>query len=256
MRVSGQFTTGDAVAWIGVASPSAPHRLESLVAGTFHIGRSKTCHLRLGDDSIPDLLAVIVADRINARISCQSSSPPVLLNGEPVQDAALSDGDLLEAGPYSLVFQRLRSGAASSNLTDDHTVNESRATAAELVNALEEELAVVEELEHTPAQGWQGLAARLLEHDSTTPEPEPRDVIPIDDVHCLLRKLEQGQQTLRLQQDAILQELAELKQLNQQKRQAVPPVEPPNVQNLEPPTDSVVVPIRPSGPLPPRRASA
>ena len=255
MRVSGQLTSGDAVAWIRVASPSSPHRVESMLAGTFHIGSSKSCHLRLGDDSIPDLLAVIVADRTSARISCQCSSPMLLLNGQPVEDAPLNDGDLLEAGPYSLLFRRLPNDAVAVQ-SEDNALTASQATSSELVDAIEQELAVVEELEHTPAQGWQGLAARLLEHDSATPEPEPRDVIPIDDVHCLLRKLEQGQQTLRLQQDAILQELAELKQLNQQKRQAVPPVEPPNVQNLEPPTDSVVVPIRPSGPLPPRRASA
>ncbi|MCH2201453.1 MAG: FHA domain-containing protein [Fuerstiella sp.] len=245
VRVSGQFTTGDAVAWIGVASPSAPHRLESLVAGTFHIGRSKTCHLRLGDDSIPDLLAVIVADRINARISCQSSSPPVLLNGEPVQDAALSDGDLLEAGPYSLVFQRLRSGAASSNLTDDHTVNESRATAAELVNALEEELAVVEELDHSQTQGWQEMATRLVQEDLKHSEmSQRRDVIPIDDMHSLLVKLEKGQQDLRLQQESILQQLSELRQL--QSRLA---------ESLLPASESVVS-IRSTTPLPTRRASA
>jgi hypothetical protein len=62
VRISAQLTSpADAVAWIAVASPSSPQRLESMQAGTFHIGRSKSCHLRLGDDSIPDLLAVIIA---------------------------------------------------------------------------------------------------------------------------------------------------------------------------------------------------
>ena len=213
-----------------------------MLAGTCHIGRSKSCHLRLGDPSIPDLLAIIVADRVSARISSQCSSPLLLLNGEPVEDSPLSDGDLLEAGPYTLVFRRLRNGGVSTNVYDNRGIDPAQATAAELIVALEEELAVVEELTHTPTRGWQEMASRLLETDSA--EQEPRDVIPIDDVQALLRKLEQGQQNLRLQQEAILQELVELK------RQHACLAE-----SLLPPSESVM-PIRPVGPLPPRRASA
>ncbi len=242
MRASGQLTSGDAVAWIGVASPSSPHRVESMLAGTYHIGSSKSCHLRLGDESIPDLLAVIVADRISARISCQCNSPLLLLNGKPVEDSPLSDGDLLEAGPYSLIFRRLPNDAVVAK-TEDSGIKASQATPAELVDALEEELAVVKELEHTPARGWQQLTACLPENDSTS--LEPRDVIPIDDVHCLLRKLEQGQQSLRVQQETILQELTQLKQQNRQPSESLPPS-----------TDSIVVPIRPNGPDPSHRASA
>lgn len=243
MRVSGQLRSGEPVAWIGVASPSSPHRLESMLAGTFQIGRGKTCHLRLGDESIPELLAVIVADRTRARISTQSNSPLLLLNGEPVEDSPLRDGDLLEAGPYTLVFRRLRNGAESAVVDDGGGgIDTSKATAAELVEALEEEIAVVEELEHTPTRGWQEMATRLLQSDSV--ESAPRDVIPIDDVQSLLRKLEQGQQVLRRQQEAILRELAELRQ------QGSGDTEP-----YLPPSDSVV-PIRPPGSHPPRRASA
>ena len=243
MRVSGQLTSGDAVAWIGVASPSSPHRLESMLAGTFQIGRGKACHLRLGDDSIPELLAVIVADRVSARISCQCSSPLLLLNGEPIEDSPLSDGDMLEAGPYTLVFRRLQNGAESANSDDDDgTLNAAQATASELVDALEEEIAVVEELEHTPTRGWQEMAARLVQTDSAG--VEPRNVIPIDDVQALLQKLEQGQQNLHSQHEAILRELAEIKQQNSWL-----------AESLLLPSDSVV-PIRPAGSLPPRRASA
>ena len=242
MRVSGQLTNGDAVAWIGVASPSCPHRLESLLEGRFNIGRGRTCHLRLGHDSIPELLAVIVADRINARILCQCSSPPVLLNGEPVQDSPLSDGDLLEMGPYTLVFQRLRSEAASSNLTGDDTVDASKATAEEIVDALEEELTVVEEQDHSPLEGWRELAARLLYDDSDA--SERRDVIPIDDVHSLMLKLEEGQQNLQLQQESILQQLTELR-----RQQSL------LTESLLPSSDSdSVVPLRSVSP--PRRVSA
>lgn len=242
MRVSGQLPSGDAVAWIGVTSPSSPHRLESMRAGTFYIGRSKTCHLRLGDPSIPEQLAVIVADRVSARISCQASSPQLLLNGEPIEDSPLSDGDLLEAGPYTLVFRRLPNDAVSANHDDENVVDAATADAAQLVDALEEELAVIEELEHRPIRGWKELAQRLTQTDTAATE-EP-DVIPIHDVHALLRSLERGQQELRLQQETILRELAEVKR---QQRQLS--------DSLLPPADSVV-PIRPADAMPPRRASA
>jgi len=213
-------------------------------AGTFHIGRSKSCHLRLGDESIPKLLAVIVADRKSARISSQCSSPLLLLNGEAIEDSPLSDGDQLEAGPYTLVFHRLPNGAVSISQDDDDAFDSSQADASELVGALEEELAVVEELAHTPLRGWQELAGRLSDTEAPDSVVESRDVIPIDDMHSLLCRLDQGQQRLRLQQDAILRELAELRQ-----QQNV------LVESLQPPAESVV-PIRPTGPLSPRRASA
>ena len=243
VRISAQLTSpADAVAWIAVASPSSPQRLESMQAGAFHIGRSKSCHLRLGDDSIPDLLAVIIADKISARVSCQCSSPQLLLNGEPIEDSPLSDGDLLEAGPYTLVFRRIPVGSVSANYDDTHNFDVSQANAPELIEALEEELAVVEELEHTPFRGLQELASHLAQ--SNTSDTTHRDVIPINDVQSLLLKLDKGQQSLRLQQDAILQEFAKLQQ--QQLHL---------LELLQPPADAVV-PIRPVVARPSHRASA
>ena len=232
MRISGQLTSpADAVAWIAVASPSSPQRLESMQAGTFQIGSSKSCHLRLCDDSMPEVLAVIIADKISARVSCQCSAPQLLLNGEPIEDSPLSDGDLLEAGPYTLVFRRLHVGSASANHDDTHNFDVSKANVPELIEALEDELAVVEELEHTPLRGLQELSSDLaLASKSDT---APRDFIPINDVQSLLLKLDKGQQHLRLQQDAILQEFAKLQQ--QQLHL---------LELLQHPTDAVV-PIRP-----------
>ncbi len=256
MRVSGQLTSGDAVAWIGVTSPSSPHRLEALRAGTFHIGRGKSCHLRLGDESIPDVLAIIVVDRVSARISAQAPEPAILLNGEPVEDSALSDGDLLQAGPYSLVFHRLPNDAMSANNDENRVIDAAGASAAELVDALEEELSVVEELAHTPIRGWQTLATRLAQTGSESDEDadcgmdqrssdaDGPDVIPIDDVRALLVALERGQQNLRLQNEAILQELADLKRRQREL-----------ADSILPPADSVV-PIRSADSIPPRRASA
>ena len=243
VRISGQLTSSaDAVAWIAVASPSSPQRLESMQAGTFQIGSSKSCHLRLCDDGMPEVLAVIIADKISARVSCQCSSPQLLLNGEPIEDSPLSDGDLLEAGPYTLVFRRLPVGSVSANHDRTHNLDVSQANAPELIEAMEEELAVVEELEHTPLRGLQELASALLQ--SSKADSDPREVIPINDVQSLLLKLDKGQQSLRLQQDAILHEFAKLQQQQLDL-----------LELLQHPADAVV-PIRPVVARPSHRASA
>ncbi len=256
VRVSGEMTSGDAVAWIGVASPSSPHRLESVRAGVFHIGRGAGCHLRLGDACIPERLALIVADRHSARVSCQSSSLPLLLNGEPVQDAPLHDGDILEAGPYTLMFRRIRNAALAAPADTACPPEPDGLTSGQLVLALESELETVQELERTPEDGVRELLQELAQKrdhrisggggDSSLSDADPaageRHVIPIDDVASLLRLLEKGQQELRQQQQQILSQLAVL-QCQQDHLTAL----------LDSSSDDAVVPLPAAKP---RRASA
>ena len=208
MRISGQLNTEDAVAWIGVQSPSAPHRMEAVQAGVFHIGRGVSCHLRLGDESIPDVLAAIVADRRQARISCLAKLPQLILNGEPVQDSPLTDGDILEAGNYKLVFRRMQTIALAVKPEDNSGVATVDMSAADLVDALDEEMDTVELHQHTSTTGLHALMSRL---SAVQPEVEEHpDVIPMDDVRSILHSLEQGQHRLRLQQEEILSQLETL----------------------------------------------
>ncbi len=214
MRVSGQLATDDAVAWIGVQSPSLPHRMESVSAGVFQIGRGATCHLRLGDECIPEVLALIIADRQRARVSCQVEIPQILLNGEPVQDSPLFDGDILEAGPYTLVFRRLQTAALAVKPDEDVHSDPSALSAEQLVNRLDDEFATIEALDRTPVTGLREMMARITE--LPVDADDGPHVIPIDDVRALLRVLEQGQHRLRLQQEEILQQLDRLTRQNEQ----------------------------------------
>lgn len=214
MRVSGQLATDDAVAWIGVQSPSMAHRMESVPAGVFQIGSGSTCHLRLGDECIPDVLALIIADRQQARISCQAASPQLLLNGGPIQDSPLSDGDILEAGPYTLVFRRLQTAVVAVKPDDEVCTEPSALSAKLLVDRLEDEFATLEVMERTPSTGIREMMSRMA--DAPVEADDTPDVIPIDDVRSLLRVLEQGQHRLRLQQEEILQQLDRLTRQNEQ----------------------------------------
>jgi len=242
VRVTGHLTPGDAVAWIGVASPSSPHRMESVQAGIFHIGRGTGCNLRLGDESIPERLAVIIADQKSARVSCLSDATPLLLNGEPVEESPLSDGDLLEAGPYTLVFRRIEATATAVQPEKMAVSRPDELTAPQLVEAIELEMDTVVELEQTPLDSLHELLRRSAAIQPLERNAE-RQVIPMNDVAALLRRLEQGQQRLRLQQEQILQQLSALTRQQDQFAAALDE------------STAGVVPLRPTS-APPRRASA
>ena len=242
MRVTGHLTPGDAVAWIGVASPSSPHRMESVQAGVFHIGRGTGCNLRLGDECIPERLAVIIADQTSARVSCLSDTTPLLLNGEPVQESPLSDGDLLEAGPYTLVFRRIEATATAVQPEKMAVSRPDELTAPELVEGIELEMDTVAELEQTPLDGLHELLRRSAATQPLGGNAE-RQVIPMNDVATLLRRLEQEQHRLRLQQGQILQQLSALTRQQDQFAAALDE------------STAGVVPLRPTS-APPRRASA
>jgi len=242
VRISGQLNTEDAVAWIGVQSPSAPHRIEAVQAGVFHIGRGVSCHLRLGDESIPDVLAAVVADRRQARICCLAEFPQLILNGEPVQDSPLTDGDILEAGDYKLVFRRMQTVALAVKPEDNTGVATADMSAAELVDAWDEAMDLVELHEHTPTRGLHALMSGL---SAVKPEREEHpDAIPMDDVRAILHSLEQGQHRLRLQQEEILSQLEALNRQYDRLKEASGPG-----------SDSVV-PIRTAMPGSRHRASA
>lgn len=232
MRVSGQLATDDAVAWIGVQSPTLPHRMESVPAGVFQIGRGSTCHLRLGDESIPEVLALIIADRRQARISCQAESPQILLNGETIQDSPLSDGDILETGPYTLIFRRLQTAVVAVKPDDEVYSQPSTLSTEQLVDQLDDEFATIEALERTRVTGLREMMSRISEVPTDTDEVP--DVIPIDDVRALFRVLEQGQHRLRLQQEEILQQLYRLTRQGEQIAASLR-LEPDGVVPMHPP---------------------
>ena len=105
VKFSGQIQSGNAVAWICVATPNSRQHVQAVPPGEFLIGSGPLCHLRLGDDCIPERLLRMTVDAHAARFLCVSSSPAVYLNGEPTMEGVLRDGDVVELGPYGLVFR-------------------------------------------------------------------------------------------------------------------------------------------------------
>lgn len=69
-----------------------------------HIGRGLSADLHLDDMSVSRRHAILLASPTRARILDERSSNGTLLNGRPVQQAELSDGDVLTVGRFLLRY--------------------------------------------------------------------------------------------------------------------------------------------------------
>lgn len=69
-----------------------------------HIGRGLSADLHLDDVSVSRRHAILLVGPNGARILDESSSNGTFLNGQPVQQAELSDGDVLTVGRFLLRY--------------------------------------------------------------------------------------------------------------------------------------------------------
>jgi len=240
VKFAGQLIPGEAVAWICVASLDARQYVQVVPAGDFFIGSGSACHLRLGDASIPELLAGITVDERSARLRCHSWAPVVCLNGKPVEQSFLSDGDLLEVGPYRLVFCLSPAEVQTALPLPAAVASPVESTAEWLVDRLGEQIEIIKESEHTPESGVTELFAAAKSAGETPLSEENRD-LPLEEFLGILQTLERNQHALRLQNEVILDKLT---------RQYDALVDA----GLTP--DDSVVPLRAHDVVPRRRASA
>lgn len=207
MKFSGQIQSGNAVAWICVATPNKRQHVQAVPAGEFLIGSGPLCHLRLGDGSIPERLVGMTVDAHTARFVCLASSPAVYLNGEPTLEGVLHDGDVLELGPYGLVFRTVWENAQL--VSSEVPVHEAKkSTARELVDAISDEMEIVSQHERTTATGLKELVAAVQANDSRV---KPLGSFRSSgDIQTALEAIERNQMVLQLQHDQILDVLSEI----------------------------------------------
>lgn len=72
--------------------------------GSLHIGRGLGADLRLEDMSVSRRHAILVCDASGARILDDRSSNGTQLNGAEIQQAELSDGDVITLGRFALRY--------------------------------------------------------------------------------------------------------------------------------------------------------
>lgn len=80
---------------------AARHTRRPVVGKVFLIGSACDCDLVLGDEQFPDAYAYLFVQDGEVTVRHLGSGPAVLVGGERVQARRLSDGDVLECGPYA-----------------------------------------------------------------------------------------------------------------------------------------------------------
>ncbi|MDG1896329.1 MAG: FHA domain-containing protein [Fuerstiella sp.] len=167
MNFSGQIYPADTVGYFRVASSARRQPVEPVSIGEFLIGSAAHCQLRFGDVGIPDVHTCITVQHTQVRLTCEVTEPALLVNGTPVSECQLFDGDLLEIGGHRLLF-RLAADAGRITLDEEaFALDESSAKQADtvesLVERLEEQTELVEDLTRTPDDGVLELLQAVAE---------------------------------------------------------------------------------------------
>ena len=148
-----------------------------VVGPEFLIGAGKECDLRLGGKDFPVLHSRIRILDEGVRLDVLAPAPTVAVNGNPSRGEWLRDGDLLQIGLFQFLVRMPHLAPAESKETQPEATCLSHAigmTAEQLVDQLEQEFAQLEELEHTPRQGWHDLLSAVdTQAQQTRPGGKP-----------------------------------------------------------------------------------
>jgi hypothetical protein len=146
------FLPGDTVAILRIADDRRQFPFRPVASGLFLIGQGAGCDLRLGDDQMPALHSVLQISSEVAEVNRVAEHPELVVNGDPVQRAQLSSGDLIEIGQVRMVFQLC--SAVCPEIQSEPAL---KTTAIEFVGGIESELALIEALHQSDSERIQEL---------------------------------------------------------------------------------------------------
>jgi hypothetical protein len=149
------------VAFLRIADDSRRFPFRPMPVGLFLIGRGEGCDLRIGNDLLPDMHSVIQVKQDSAEIFHVAGQPPLILNGEPVRSAQLSDGDVIEVGDVRCLF-RFCEAAVAAEESSTHAITPD-STAPELIAGMESELALIDALQRDSGDRLQDLLSAAQE---------------------------------------------------------------------------------------------
>lgn len=152
--------------------------LRPVVGRRFLIGGGICCDLRLGGEEIPSLHSLLLAEGDQIVLEAIVQTPPLKVNGQHVEYAEIKDGDIIEIGTFQLLVHAAQHPQTSipephmtqyEKLPEDlgqsipEETNLEDLTAAELVERIEQEQAMVDDFEGRRRQGADALLAAALE---------------------------------------------------------------------------------------------
>ena len=153
----------------------------------FLIGAAPGCDLQLGGDFMPPLHSIIVRENGAVRLEAVAPSPELLVNRRLEQSVLIENGDHLAIGPFRIVVRQSASEirhavAPRAEARDGDARPISELTAAELVERIEAEEAVVRTFDERRQAGVQALlaasrtAARQSDAAKTGPATSTEDL--------------------------------------------------------------------------------
>lgn len=212
MSISGHVFPNDAVGYFRIASPSRRQPIEPVTVGCFLLGSGSDCHLRFGNDSIPEVHTELTVEPGRVLMSAKAAYPPVYVNGTPETECRLYDGDLLELGTERLLF---RFSSAEQRITlneqefleglaiKDSQTNMPEPTVETLVERLEEQVALVENLTRDDEDGLAELIRSVAAAAGAKSDQASGDV----SVQQLAIQVAEHQQSNRLRLDSMTEVL-------------------------------------------------
>jgi anti-sigma factor RsiW len=99
---------------VGVEGESSGS-VHPILAGESRVGRDRSCEVRVASDALSRVEALIRADAAGVRVVAAGPRSRVAVNGAPVSDSALEDGDRLDVAGQGFEFRRVgRAGATAT----------------------------------------------------------------------------------------------------------------------------------------------
>lgn len=230
--------------------------LRPVVGRRFLIGGGICCDLRLGGEEIPSLHSLLLAEDDQIVLEAIVQTPPLKVNGQHVEHAEIKDGDIIEIGTFQLLVhaaQLPQTSISEPHMTQYDKLPEDIAqsipdetkledlTAAELVERIEQEQAMVDDFEGRRRQGADALLAAALEQakrgtageavDNDVSEPTRLRMVEANEsaeseqpvvVNTAEAVLEEAQQLLRLMKDYAQQIDERTQQISEEGRQSIP----------------------------------
>lgn len=178
----------------------------------FLIGAGSNCHLQLGGD-FPILHSIVIPRGDDLWIDAIVPAPMLLINGQPVRESVLKQGDVIEIGEFVFTVHKKEPAESGAQTCETEAPAPDRMSAAELVEQIEGEMARLENVEADREQGAQALLETLL-HGGHSEAAESSG--PHASLHRLFEELEDRARQLD-QREQRLQEHA--KRLEQAQRQ-------------------------------------
>lgn len=146
-----------------------------VTAARFLIGSGDGCDLRLNAPGIPALHSLLLWESGEALLEAVAPSPELFVNGQPVREALVRDGDLIRIGLFEL---RARFTApppvTTAALPELDAQDIAALSAAELVDALEGETGFVADVQARQQLGVQALFEAVAARKKLVPQTAAR----------------------------------------------------------------------------------